>query len=102
MDAIPLVHDCGSRTAHVAGMSAPKASAPGQCRKGSYFIFARAIEKRAIQSLAKLSEMLDRITGTGGWGGRGCDAVLAGAFGAAFKRATDEVAGAKTHGESKR
>lgn len=46
--------------------------------------------------------MPDGITGAGGWGGRGCDAALAGAFGVAFKRATDEAAGAKTHGESKR
>jgi len=46
--------------------------------------------------------MPDGITRAGSWGGRGCGAALAGAFGAAFKRATDEVAGAKTHGESKR
>lgn len=46
--------------------------------------------------------MLDRVILTCGWGGWRCDAVLAGAFGAAFKRATDEFAGAETHGESKR
>ena len=45
--------------------------------------------------------MLDRIAGARGWGGRRWAALLAGAFCVAFKGAADEVAGAKTHGESK-
>jgi len=46
--------------------------------------------------------MPDGIAGVGCWGGRGCDAALAGVSGVAFKRATDKVAGAKAHGESER
>src|ERR1039457_4681388 len=50
----------------------------------------------------KRSEMADGIAGTGGWRGRRRCAVLGGAIGMAFKRAAHQVAGAKTHGQSKR
>jgi len=43
--------------------------------------------------------MPDGIVWAGGWG---CGAALGGMFSVAFERASDQVAGAKTHGESKR
>jgi hypothetical protein len=43
--------------------------------------------------------MPDGIVWAGGWG---CGAALGGMFSVAFERAPDQVAGAKTHGESKR
>ena len=43
--------------------------------------------------------MPDGIVGCLGWG---CCTALAGVFGMAFERAADEVAGAKTYGQSKR
>ena len=47
-------------------------------------------------------EMADAIVGASGWNDWGFGTVLAGMFGVAFERTADQIAGAKTNGESER
>jgi len=47
-------------------------------------------------------EMADAIVGARGWSDWGFGTVLAGMFGVAFERTADQIAGAKTNGESER